>query len=103
MTHLRTPPLKSGADPERSAAYAARLADARSTKEIRRIHDEFADLRIRRSIRQEISDLIHAPKGSAEAKARDKLGIALVLFGLFGISLLFFGVLLIGGILVALF
>jgi hypothetical protein len=100
---LRTPPLRPDADPERSADYAAQLANARSNKEFVRIHRDFADLRVQRSLRQEISDLLHAPKGSEVAKARDKLGFGLILFGLFGVSILVFAVLLVGGAIVALF
>jgi hypothetical protein len=103
IRELRTPPLRPDADPERSVDYATRLASARTTKEIVQIHREFADLRMQRGLRKEISDLIHAPKGSAEAKARDKLGISLILFGIFGVSLLFFAVVLIGGAIIALF
>ena len=103
IRELRTPPLRPDADPERSTEYAERLADARSTKEIVQIHREFADLRRQRGLRQEIGDMIHTPKGSPEAKARDKLGIALILFGIFGVSLVFFIVLLIAAAIAGVF
>lgn len=96
MTHLRTPPLKSDADPDRSAVYAARLAAATTIKETTRVHAEFADLREHQTLRQEISGMIHAPKGSPEAKARTTLGITLILFGLFGVPILFWILLAIG-------
>lgn len=99
MTQLRTPPLRAGADPDRAAEYADRLAAASTLKQINQIHKEFADLREQRSIRDEISGLIRAPKGSTEAKARDKLGIFLILFGLFGVAILFWILIAIGSLL----
>lgn len=102
-TRLRTPPLKPDADPGRAADYAARLSTARSTKEIVQIHKEFADLREQRNLRREVSSIVHAPKGSREAKARDKLGIGLVLFGIFGVTALLLVALLIGAAIFAVF
>lgn len=67
------------------------------------VHREFADLRQQRSIRQEISDLVRAPKGSDVAKARDKLGIMLILAGLFGLPLLFFLVVAVAAVIGAIF
>lgn len=97
--HPRTPPLRTDADPDRAAEYADRLAEARTLKQTGQIHKEYADLREHRSLRDEIGSLIRAPKGSAEAKARDKLGIFLILFGLFGVAILFWILIAIGSLL----
>jgi len=102
-THPATPPLRPDADPRRSAEYAARLAGAQTAKEVMSVHREFADLRQQRSMRQEISDLVHAPKGSDVARARDKLGIMLILAGLFGLPLLFGLVIAVGAVIGAIF
>ena len=56
-----------------------------------------------KTVRQEIRDVITAPKGSEVAKARRTLGWALILFGIFGLSVLFFVILLIGGAIAGLF
>jgi hypothetical protein len=100
---LRTPPLKADADPTRAAEYAASLDEAlRSSggyKAINAVHEQYADIREDRSLWREVQGLVHAPKGSAEAKARDKLGIFLILFGIFGAAILFWVILAIGGLL----
>ena len=52
-----------------------------------------------KTFRDEIRDVIHAPRGSDVAKARRTLGWTLVLAGLFGIPLVFLAVVLIGALL----
>lgn len=51
-----------------------------------------------KTFRQEVRDMIRAPKGSDTAKARSVIGWTLVLFGLVGVPLLFLAVVLVGAI-----
>lgn len=52
------------------------------------------------SLWQEIKALINASKGSPEAKARDKLGCLLILFGLLGVPILLVLILLVAALFV---
>lgn len=97
-THPGTPPLRPDADPDRSAEYARRLAEATTLSGMNRVHKEFADLCQNRTLGQEIGNMIRAPKGSVNAKVRDRLGIFLILFGLFGVAILFWILLAIGSL-----
>jgi hypothetical protein len=72
-------------------------------EDIARLETELGVAEPSKTVRQEIRDVITAPKGSDVAKARRTLGWMLILFGLFGIPVLFFAILLISGAIVALF
>ena len=81
------------ADPD----YADHLAEAR------RLNAEADDALQPQSLRGEIRSLINAPKGSDAAKARSTLGWMLILFGLFGIPLLFWLLFWLGATVMAMF
>jgi hypothetical protein len=72
-------------------------------EDIARLETELGINEPPKTVRQEMRDIITAPKGSDVAKARRTLGWMLILFGLFGIPVLFFVILLIGGVVGALF
>ncbi|NED96831.1 hypothetical protein G1H11_16100 [Phytoactinopolyspora alkaliphila] len=96
---MTTPELNPDADPQRAADYAAQLAAAKSLKDVARIHDQFADIRKPKSLRDEIRSVIAAPKDSDVAKARSTLGWSLILFGLIGVPILIAVILVIAALL----
>jgi hypothetical protein len=56
-----------------------------------------------KTFRQEMRDVIHAPKDSELGKARRTLGWGLILFGIFGVSILFFGIVLVAAVIGSIF
>lgn len=56
-----------------------------------------------KTVRQELRDVVNAPKGSEVARARRTLGWTLILFGIFGVAAILFGTVLIGAIFGAIF
>lgn len=71
----------------------------RMRSEIEQLEAELGMREPPKTLRQELRDVVNAPKGSEVARARRTLGWTLILFGIFGVPVVIAALLLIVGLL----